>query len=105
MHDALYPVFARGLKNIVGTADINGKTGTMLQLLKPAPVALEIFDLSGRRLHQTCSGELGIGPADCSWDGRLENGQLVPPGTYIWVLQVRADAFAEKHMGTLAVAY
>ena len=91
--------------NADGANDEFSLSFNLLQLLKPAPVALEIFDLSGRRLHQTCSGDLGIGPADCTWDGRLDNGQLVPPGTYIWVLQVRADAFAEKHMGTLAVAY
>jgi len=88
-----------------GINDVFSLSFNLLQLLKPAPVALEIFDLSGQRLIQTCSEKLGIGPADCRWDGRLANGELALPGTYIWVLQVKADAFKEKHMGTIAVAY
>ncbi|MGY8823644.1 MAG: T9SS type B sorting domain-containing protein [Candidatus Latescibacterota bacterium] len=91
--------------NTDGINDAFSLSFNLLQLLKPAPVALEIFDLSGRRLHQTCTDERGIGPAACSWDGRLANGKLALPGTYIWVLQVEADAFKEKHMGTIAVAY
>jgi len=27
------------------------------------------------------------------------------PGSYIWVLRVESDAFAEVHSGTVAVAY
>ncbi len=77
----------------------------LLQLVEPAPVALDIFDLSGHRLQQTCTGELGIGPAACSWDGRLANGDLAAPGTYIWVLRIKADAFEERHTGTVAVVY
>ena len=68
-------------------------------------VVVDIFDLGGRRLHQVCINEFGIGPAVCSWDGRLANGDLVVPGTYIWVLRIKADAFEERHTGTIAVTY
>jgi hypothetical protein len=77
----------------------------LLQLVKPVPVVVDIFDLGGRRLHQVCINEFGIGPAVCSWDGRLANGGLVVPGTYIWVLRIKADAFEERHTGTIAVTY
>lgn len=77
----------------------------LLQLLNPAPVALDIFDLSGRRVHRVFFEEREIGPVSKSWDGRVADGKLAPPGTYIWVLRVKADAFEERHTGTMAVAY
>ena len=77
----------------------------LLQLVQPAPVALDIFDLSGRRVHRVSVEERGIGPAHYSWDGRDADGRRVLPGTYIWMLRVEADAFEERHMGTMAVAY
>ncbi|NKB66522.1 MAG: hypothetical protein GKR89_05635 [Candidatus Latescibacteria bacterium] len=77
----------------------------VLQLLRPAPVSLEIFDLSGRKVSTVLDQERGIGPVQVSWGGRSDSGGLVPPGTYIWVLQVRANSFAERHSGVLAVVY
>ncbi|HIC69309.1 MAG TPA: hypothetical protein EYO90_07265, partial [Candidatus Latescibacteria bacterium] len=77
----------------------------LLQLVEPAPVALDIFDLSGRRVHRVFVEELGIGPTRHVWDGRLQDGSPILPGLYIWVLRVSADAFEERHMGTLGVAY
>jgi hypothetical protein len=76
----------------------------LLQLLKPAPVSLELYDLGGQRLGALFSEELGLGPALRRWDGRL-GGRLVPPGIYVWVLRVRADAFEERQSGTLGVVY
>lgn len=76
----------------------------LLQLLKPVPVSLDLYDLSGRRLGALFSADLGLGPAHFQWDGRLD-GQLVPPGLYLWVLRVQADAFEERHRGTLGVVY
>jgi len=73
--------------------------------VEPAPVALDIFDLSGRRVHRVFVEERGIGPARHVWDGRLENGSTILPGIYVWVLRVMADAFEERHYGTLGVAY
>jgi hypothetical protein len=77
----------------------------LLQLLEPAPVALEVFDLSGRRVEAVFSQERGIGPAKYRWDGRLADGGAVAPGMYVWVLRVRADAFEEVHTGVVGVAY
>jgi hypothetical protein len=76
----------------------------LLQLVAPAPVSLEIYDLSGRRVHTVFAEERGLGPATYTWDGR-SGGRLVPPGHYIWVLRVKADAFEERHSGVLSVAY
>ena len=77
----------------------------LLQLVEPAPVALDVFDLAGRLLHRVFTEERGIGPANYRWDGRTAAGELLAPGTYVWVLRVQADAFEERHLGTLGVAY
>lgn len=77
----------------------------LLQLTKPTPVTLEIYDLSGRRLHTVFDEEKIIGPAAHNWDGRRADGSLVPTGHYLWLLRVQADAFEEHHTGVLGVAY
>ena len=77
----------------------------LLQIVEPAPVALDVFDLAGRRQHRVFAEERGIGPARYRWDGRTADGKLLAPGTYVWVLRVQADAFEERHLGTMGVAY
>ena len=77
----------------------------LLQIVAPAPVALDVFDLAGRRIHRVFAEERGIGPARYRWDGRTADGKLLAPGTYVWVLRVQADAFEERHLGTMGVAY
>ena len=77
----------------------------ILQLTRDAPVHFEIYDLAGRRLHTTFTAERGIGPVTETWDGKLADGGMLLPGTYVWVLRVKADAFNEVHSGTMAVAY
>ena len=88
-----------------GINDIFEISLNLLQLVGPAPVALDIYDLSGRRMHRVFVEKRGIGPLSRNWDGRDADGGLVPPGMYVWVLAVEADAFAERYMGTLAVVY
>ena len=77
----------------------------ILQLTRDAPVHFEIYDLAGRRLHTIFTVERGIGPVTETWDGKLADGGMLLPGTYVWVLRVKADAFNEVHSGTMAVAY
>ena len=77
----------------------------LLQLTDSVPVRLDLFDLAGRRIHTLFSQQRSIGPLAHQWDGCLANGILIPPGVYVWVLRVRADAFEERHSGTLAIVY
>ncbi len=76
----------------------------LLQLTRPAPVLLEIYDLEGRLVY-TFTEERSIGPVRYIWDGKSSQGKTVPPGIYLWVLRVQADAFEERHSGTLGVVY
>ena len=76
----------------------------LLQLLRPTPVRLKIYDLAARPVTTLFDSERGIGPVEVTWNGRL-GSSLAPPGNYIWVLEVSADAFTERHTGILAIAY
>ena len=77
----------------------------VLQLTRAAPVRLELFDLAGGLVHVLLAEERGIGPVEVLWNGRLEGGKMVLPGSYLWVLRVQSNAFEEVHTGTVAVAY
>lgn len=77
----------------------------LLQLVRPAPVGLDVYDLAGRRVARVFEEELGIGEVERFWDGRDERGRLVAPGLYVWVLWVGADAFEERHSATVGVVY
>ena len=77
----------------------------LLQLTRPTPIVVEIYDLAGRLVHNISEDEQRIGPVAYRWDGCLRSGSLLLPGTYIWVLRVQADAFEEVHQGMIAIAY
>jgi hypothetical protein len=77
----------------------------VLQLTRAAPVRLELFDLAGQLVHVLLAEERGIGPVEVLWNGWLEGGEMVLPGSYFWVLRVESNAFEEVHTGTVAVAY
>ncbi len=77
----------------------------LLQLTLPTPVVLEIYDLAGRKVHTVFSEEHRIGPIIQSWDGKGADGRSLLPGSYVWVMRVRADAFEEVHAGRIAIVY
>ena len=104
---------------LVGVIDVSNKVVTpngdgvndvlevqfnLLQIVAPAPVILEIYDLSGRRVHRA-EIERGVGPASLSWDGTVPGEGLAAPGVYVWRLRVDADAFDEVHSGVVGVVY
>jgi hypothetical protein len=77
----------------------------LLKLTRQVPVALEIFDLSGRRLRRLELGPLGSGSQSGTWDGRDEAGQLAAPGLYLYRLHVEADTGAEHRQGVVGMVY
>jgi flagellar hook assembly protein FlgD len=50
----------------------------------PAPVTLEIFDASGRRVAEQQFGILSTGAHRLQWDGRERHGERGPANLY-WV--------------------
>jgi len=78
---------------------------TLLQLTSPTEVRVEVCDLSGRSVRLVFSGRCENGTYRWTWDGRDEHGDLVPPGVYLYRLEVRADEGREERVGTIVVAY
>jgi hypothetical protein len=77
----------------------------LLQLTLPTPVTFDLYDLAGRKVHAIFAEEHRLGPAVHRWDGLGADGHQLLPGTYVWVMRVRADAFEEVHAGTMAIVY
>jgi len=56
-----------------------------IDLVSPGkvPIALEVFDIAGRRLRKHEAGALPAGHHRWIWDGRGDDGQPVPGGVYL----------------------
>ena len=66
------------------------------------PVRLAIYNLAGQLVVELPPITARSGEFAHRWDGRDAAGQFVPPGTYIWRLQLEEK---EERAGILAVAY
>jgi len=78
---------------------------TLLKLVRPVPVFVEIYDLSGRQVRQAFAGEETIGSHGHGWDGRDENREMVGPGLYVYEVRVEADEGTERRRGVVGVVY
>jgi hypothetical protein len=79
-----WPNPARGLHHLRYTLDAS------------APVTLQVYDASGRRVRTIENGVQGAGSHEASWDGRDEEGRPVAPGLYILRLASGDEAQAIK---------
>ena len=80
-------------------------TFNVLKLFAPRPVCAWIYDLRGRPVRRL-SEESGLaGSFALSWDGRDDSGTLVPPGMYLFRLEVSGDSTRRAITRTLAVSY
>ena len=78
---------------------------SLLKLMTPARVTVSVFDLSGRLRRRIYGGEDVNGRYDRSWDGRDEGGRLLPPGLYIYQVEVDSDYARERRQGVVGVVY
>jgi len=77
---------------------------SLLQIIDPIEVLVEIYDLSGRRVWQRVQTQVN-GQYAVSWEGVDEAGVVVAPGVYIF--RVVAEAATGRHVriGTVGVVY
>lgn len=68
--------------------------------LQDAPVTIKIFNLTGKQIR-TLTGTARIGNNATMWDGRDDDGTDVPPGLYVFVLNIAADSYIEPQAGRL----
>jgi len=59
-------------------------------------VALEIYDLDGRRIARLASGRQGPGYASARWDGTSDAGARMPSGVYLCRLRAGGSVLVRK---------
>jgi hypothetical protein len=89
-----------------GANDVARIEYDLVNLVGDAPVLLEVYDLSGRRLAQipVAGGNSGRF-SDVLWDGQIASGGLAPPGLYLLRLEVQADVSTAAVVSPIRVAY
>ena len=79
---------------------------SLLALSTPRPVEVALYDLSGRRVRVLFDGEEANGRyTDKVWDGRDDQGQVVPPGLYVARVFVAGDSGDAEQSRVVGVAY
>ncbi len=71
-------------------------TAIRFRLERPGPVALEIFDVSGRRVRSLARPSLPGGYHQVEWDGRTDGGVAAAPGVYFVRMETNRGAFQRR---------
>ena len=87
-----------------GVNDVVTVEYDLVNLVAAVPVALELFDLSGRRLGTVYEGAAANGRFRAAWNGEID-GRMLTPGLYVIRLQVEADTKVETARRAVAVAF
>lgn len=77
----------------------------LLKATSPVLVEVLIHDLAGAPVRSLYAERDLSGPKSVAWDGKNNDGQLVPPGLYLLRLSVQTDAGETAQVHTVAVAY
>ena len=105
----ILPLFSVSPK--VVTANRDGRNDeakieyTLVQIVRPVQVEVEVFDLSGRRVATPFSGEKGPGTHQVAWDGRDDNDNVLPVGNYVVRAAVHTGPGTFVRIGVVALAY
>ena len=78
---------------------------SILNLTELAQSSLTIYDLSGRQIRQLQSGQLLSGAYQWFWQGRDDDGRVMPPGHYIYRIKVETDGQNEQQSGVISLVY
>ncbi len=74
-------------------------------IARPAPVAIHIYDVSGRPVRVLYDDLDTSGRFARAWDGRDDAGAMVPPGNYLVSVSLSAGTGSQRQIGVVAVAY
>ena len=74
-------------------------------LISGANVGLRIYDLSGSMVREVYRGSDQSGRFTRTWDGTDGQGNTVPPGLYIFNIDLDTDGGKAKASGLIGVAY
>jgi len=77
----------------------------ILQLTRRVPCSVEVYELSGAPVRELFKGMRSSGRYRDTWDGRDDEGKLVPPGVYLVRVRVRTDSGTEVRVAPVSVVY
>jgi hypothetical protein len=77
----------------------------VLHLTQAVPVAVDIFDLSGRRVARLSPADEASGRHLSRWDGHDDDGNIVPPGLYLVHVEIETDQGTQRSSRSVCVAY
>ena len=73
-----------------------GSTRLRLDLPRPGPVSLAVFDVAGRRVRTLAEGPMPAGVREMVFDGRDSSGRLLAPGVYLLRLSAERRTIERK---------
>jgi hypothetical protein len=97
-----------------GKNDVTVVDFAVANIEKPKTLRIHIFDLSGRRVRVINESSTGINPyygnprsggSGILWDGRNDDGTIVPPGVYLLQVSIDTDGGGEFLTKTVVVSY
>ena len=77
----------------------------LVRLVDAAPLTVRVFDLAGHRVRTLFAGEQGGGSFSAQWDGTNAAGQQMPPGIYLFRVDLATDAKEEAVVGIVEMVY
>jgi flagellar hook assembly protein FlgD len=72
------------------------ETSFELMLSLPETVAIAVFDVRGRKVAELVRGLMYEGRHTFSWNGRDENGRMLPSGLYFIRLAAKSGSQSRK---------
>ena len=105
--------FVRDLQRSTGVLTPNGDgvndqltlRYALFRLPGPVPVRLEVYTLDGHRIALIEGGLQDAGLRQFVWDGRDENGRLLPAGLYLFSIAIDTQAAQNRTLYSLGIAY
>ena len=79
--------------------------GDLVRLVDAAPLAVRVFDLAGHRVRTLFADKRGGGSFAVQWDGTNAAGRQVPPGIYLFRVDLATDAKEEAVVGIVELVY
>lgn len=88
-----------------GVHDVTKLNFKIFQMMGTAPISVGIYGTDGRPVRTLLSGNVESGSYEVPWDGRDEDGDLVPPGIYLYKVKLEGDEREFVRLGTVVVVY
>lgn len=91
--------------NSDGVNDVSQIQYDITNIGRPIPLQIVIYDLSGRIVRVLRDDLDNSGRFRQAWDGLGKDGELVPPGNYIFRITLEAGTGDESEVGVVSVVY